>query len=269
MVIDFHTHAFPDALAERAMPQLEQEGDVAAVLDGKVSSLLRSMDQAGIDASVVASIATRPQQFDAILEWSAQIASDRIIPFPSVHPADPDVVRHVHLVRERGFRGLKLHPYYQDFDLDEARLRPLYAAAQDCGLVVLCHTGFDPAFPRVRRGDPERILRVVEAFPRLAFVAPHLGAWDDWDEVDRHLTGRPVWMDLSYAIDLIEPERARSLILRHPPDYMLFGTDSPWAGQRETIDWVRSFGLGAEREALIFGGNAARLLGLGPAAGRS
>jgi hypothetical protein len=269
VIIDFHAHAFPDALAERAMPRLEQEGDVVAVLDGKVSSLLRSMDEAGIDASVVASIATRPPQFDAILQWSAEIASDRIIPFPSVHPADPDVVRRVRLVHERGFRGVKLHPYYQDFEVDEDRLRPLYDAAQDCGLVVLCHTGFDPAFPRVRRGDPSRILRVVEAFPRLAFVAPHLGAWDDWDEVDRHLIGKPVWMDLSYVIGLIEPERARSLILRHPADRMLFGSDSPWAGQRETIAWVRQLGLDAEREALILGHNATLLLGLQPAPPRA
>jgi hypothetical protein len=265
VIIDFHTHPFPDAIAERAMPRLEQEGDVAAVLDSMVASLLRSMDEAGIAAFVVASIATRPQQFEPILEWSAQIASEHIIPFPSVHPADPDVVRRVHIVYEHGFRGLKLHPYYQDFALDEERLRPLYAAAQDCGLVVLCHTGFDPAFPRVRRGDPERILRVVEAFPRMAFVAPHLGAWDDWDEVERHLAGKPLWMDLSYVIGLIAPERARSLILRHSPEHMLFGSDSPWAGQGETIEWVRSLDLGAEREALIFGANAARLLKLAPA----
>jgi hypothetical protein len=267
VIVDFHAHAFPDALAERAMPRLEQEGEVAAVLDGKVSSLLRSMDQAGVDVSVVASIATRPQQFDAILQWSAEIASDRIIPFPSVHPADPDLVRRVRRVRDRGFRGLKLHPYYQDFDVDEERLRPLYEAAQDCGLVVLCHTGFDPAFPRVRRGDPARIRRVVEAFPRLTFVAPHLGAWDDWDEVDRHLTGRAIWMDLSYVIGLIAPERARSLILRHPPDRMLFGSDSPWAGQAETIAWVRGLDLGAEREDLVLGRNAVQLLGLDPAPG--
>ena len=150
-IIDFHAHAFPDALAARAMPALEEEGNIKAALDGKVSSLLRSMDEAGIEASVVASIATRPQQFEPILRWSEEIASARIIPFPSVHPDDAQVVEHVHRIHDRGFKGVKLHPYYQDFDLDEARLRPLYAALQDCGLAVLCHTGFDLAFARVRR----------------------------------------------------------------------------------------------------------------------
>jgi hypothetical protein len=262
MMIDFHTHAFPDALAERAMPMLEQEGNVKAVLDGKVSSLLRSMDEAGVHASVVASIATRPHQFDSILKWSAEIVSDRIIPFPSVHPGDPEAVAHLRLIHEQGFKGVKLHPYYQEFDLDEERLRPLYAALQECGLVLLCHTGFDLAFPRIRKCDPVRIGRVLEAFPRLKFVASHLGAWEDWDEVERHLIGRPIFMDVSYAIDWIGPQRAREFILRHPADCMLFGTDSPWAGQKETIAQVRQLQLGPERERLLFGGNAARLLGL-------
>lgn len=262
MMIDFHAHAFPDALAERAMPMLEQEGNVKAVLDGKVSSLLRSMDEAGIHASVVASIATRPHQFDSILKWSAEIASDRIIPFPSVHPGDPEAVAHLRLIHEQGFRGVKLHPYYQEFDLDEERLWPLYATLQECGLVLLCHTGFDLAFPRTRKCDPVRIGRVLEAFPRLKFVASHLGAWEDWDEVERHLIGRPIFMDVSYAIDWIGPDRARAFILRHPADYMLFGTDSPWAGQQETIGQVRHMQLGPERERLLFGENAARLLGL-------
>lgn len=262
LIVDFHAHAFPDALAERAMPALEEEGGIEATLDGKVCSLLRSMDEAGIRASVVASIATRPSQFEPILRWSAEIASERIIPLPSVHPDDPQLVARVHEIQAMGFQGLKLHPYYQDFDLDEPRMRPLFAAAQDCGLLVLCHTGFDLAYARVRRADPLRILRLLDAFPDLRFIASHLGAWEDWDEVERHLAGRPILMDISFAIGRIGAARARELILRHPPEYMLFGTDSPWAGQREAIEEVRRLDLGAERNRLLFGENAARLLGL-------
>ncbi len=261
-IIDFHAHAFPDAVAERAIPHLEAEGNVKAALDGKLSSLIRSMDDAGVAAAVVASIATRPTQFESIFRWSQEIASDRILPFPSVHPADPAAVEQVRRIRDAGFKGLKLHPYYQEFDLDEERLAPLYAAAQDAGLLLLCHTGFDLAFARVRRCDPARICRVLERFPRLRFVASHLGAWEDYDEVERHLIGRPIPMDLSYAIEWAGPDRARAMILKHPVECVLFGTDSPWAGQRETIEQVRRLDLGAERERLILGGNAQRLLGL-------
>jgi len=262
-IIDFHAHAFPDALAERAMPMLEEEGDIKAVLDGKISSLLRSMDQAGIQASVVASIATHPKQFSSILKWSIEIAGERLIPFPSVHPADPEAVEHVRQIQAAGLKGVKLHPYYQEFDLDEERLSPIYATLQDCGLVLLCHTGFDLAFPRIRKCDPVRIQKVRARFSKLKLVAAHLGAWEDYDEVEKHLIGQPVYMDVSYAIDWAGPERARAMILRHPAEYVLFGTDSPWAGQQETVDQVRRLELGAERERLILGENALRLLGQG------
>ncbi len=101
MVIDIHTHAFPDHLAPRAVAQLQAETeDIQAVLDGTTSDLLRSMDRAGIDASVVASIATRPEQFEPILRWSAAIRSPRLLPFPSVHPDAPRLVAGLTFQRE-------------------------------------------------------------------------------------------------------------------------------------------------------------------------
>ena len=68
-IIDCHTHAFPDALAERAMAQLLAETDsVTAFLDGKLSSLLASMDANNIEKSVLCSIATKPSQFEPIFK---------------------------------------------------------------------------------------------------------------------------------------------------------------------------------------------------------
>jgi predicted TIM-barrel fold metal-dependent hydrolase len=260
-ILDFHVHAFPDALAERAIPALEAEGGVKARLDGKVSSLLRSMDEAGIDRAVVCSIATKPEQFRAVLEWSRSIASPRLIPFPSIHPRDPDIAGKARAVKEAGLLGVKLHPYYQDFDLDAETMFPLYREMEALGLVLVSHTGFDFAFERIRRGDPARILKVLEAFPSLKFVATHLGAWEDWDEVRKHLIGKPVWMEISMSLEFLGRDRAREMLLAHPEDRVLFGTDSPWTDQRETLALARALDLGPEREALLLGGNARRLLG--------
>ena len=109
MIIDVHTHAFPDAIAERAIPHLEAEGDITAFLDGTIASLLRSMNESEIDSAVVASIATRPGQFDSILRWSLEISSERIVPFPSVHPADARAADQVTEIKRSGLNGVKLH----------------------------------------------------------------------------------------------------------------------------------------------------------------
>ena len=263
LIIDAHAHAFPDPVAERAVPMLAKEGHIAAHLDGKVASLVRSMDDAGIAASVICSIATKPEQFGAILKWSAAIASPRLVPLGSVHPADPEAVAHVHAIRAAGFKGVKLHPYYQDFDLDEARMMPLYAAMAECGLVLVCHTGFDVAFPRIRRCDPERIARVIRQVPALKFVATHLGAWEDWDAVADLLLGTPITLEISCSLEALPRDRARAMLLAHPADRLLFGTDTPWNGQAAAIERVYALDLPPDRLALLMGRNAAACFGLG------
>jgi len=134
-IVDFHTHAFPDPIAEKAIPLLEDDC-VKARLDGKISSLLTSMDANGIRKAVVCSIATKPEQFVPIFKWSRQIASERLVPFPSVHPDDPEAPARVRQIREAGLLGFKLHPYYQKFSVDEDRMLPIYEAAEAAGLIL-------------------------------------------------------------------------------------------------------------------------------------
>ena len=260
-IIDFHAHAFPDALAARAISQLEHGGGVKAFLDGRVASLLAAMDSVGIGTSVICSIATKPEQFGPILKWSQQIASPRIVPLPSIHPKAADPIGQARRVAEAGLLGIKLHPYYQEFDLDDEALFPLYRVIDELGLLLVCHTGFDFAFPRDRKGDPVRIRRVLERVPTLRLVTTHMGAWDDWDEVEKHLIGQPITMDISLSLDLLGQPRARAMILAHPADRVVYGTDSPWGSQAGTLQALRALDLGEEREQAILWKNAQALLG--------
>lgn len=260
-IIDFHAHAFPDELASRAIPHLEDEADTEAFLDGTLTSLLSSMDRAGIGKAVVASIATKPNQFDSILQWSVSIASERIVPFPSVHPQDPDALVRIDQISEAGCRGIKMHPYYQKFRVDEDRLEPIYERIRLNGLILLMHTGFDIAFDRYRVADPVKIMNVVRNFPDLKLVTSHLGAWQDWDEVERHLLGEPVYMDVSYTLQFMKAEKAKELVLAHPAGFVLFGTDSPWGSQENDVRAFIDMDLGSELTEALFYVNAARLLG--------
>lgn len=261
-ITDFHTHAFPDALAERAMATLLAETDeVKAWHDGRLGSLLASMDRAGIERAVLCSIATRPEQFDKILVWSDSIRSDRIVPFPSVHPRDPAAAERVTEIARRGYKGLKLHPYYQDFDIDDEAVFPIYETAAAHGLMVVFHTGFDVAFPRVRKADPIRIVAMLDRFPTLKAITTHLGAWEDWDDVEAHMIGRDVYMEISYSLHILGRERSRRLLAAHPKEFVLFGTDSPWQDQGETLALLRGLELGPDWERAVLSENASRLLG--------
>jgi predicted TIM-barrel fold metal-dependent hydrolase len=259
-IIDFHTHAFPDHVAENAIPYLEQEADVKAFHDGRLRSLLKSMDRSGIEEAVICSIATKPTQFQPILEWSKQIASERIIPFPSVHPDDEDMPGKVKLIHDAGFRGIKMHPYYQNFSINEERMLPFYQALVDYDLILLCHTGFDIAFPHDRIADPEKTYEIINRFPGIKFITSHFGAWQDWDEVEKYLLGKKIYMEISYSLDYMGEQRAYNFFEKHPADYIIFGTDSPWDDQARALQHFRSFKLGQKLEEKILFQNASRLL---------
>ncbi len=261
--IDFHTHAFPDALAARAMKALLAETPgIKAYLDGTIAALLRSMDKAGIEKSVVCCIATKPQQYEPILRWCEEIRSDRLIPFPSVHPADPACADHIRQIRAEGFQGIKLHPFYQDFFADEDRMFDFYEEVVRQDLLLVMHTGYDIAFPRLRRADPQKLLGIAETFPELKLITTHLGAWQQWDEVCRHLLGRKIYMEMSFALEELGPARAREMMLGHPDGYLLFGTDSPWTDQTGTLALLENLHLPQKKLQPILADNALGLLGL-------
>jgi predicted TIM-barrel fold metal-dependent hydrolase len=260
-IIDFHTHAFPDALAPSAMDTLLAKAPgTPAHRDGTVGSLLGSMDEAGIEKSVLCCIATRPEQFDSILRWCGEIRSKRLIPFPSVHPADPERIARLCQIKAEGFRGIKMHPYYQNFHVSDDRMLAFYEEASRLGLVLVTHSGFDMAFPRERRADPESLLRISETFPGLRLVTAHLGGWQQWEEVRRYLLGRPVYMEISFAMQDLVRATAREMLMAHPAEYLLFGSDSPWTDQRETVLRLEELRLPPSRLDRLLRRNAEDLL---------
>ncbi len=262
MILDFHTHAFEDTLAAKAIPFLEEEGHCKAATDGRTSSLVASMDRAGIDRSVVCPIATKPSHFDGIRRWACEVRSlqPRLEMLLSIHPEDPEALAHAEQAADEGFKGLKFHSYYQHFTLDDERLFPLYERIAKRGLFAVFHTGFDIAYPRDRICDPVRVRRVIDTFPTLKFVATHLGGWCDWANSRKYLIGQPVYIETSYCLHDMPAAEARAMILDHPADRILFGTDSPWADQSEELARWRAIGLPEDRLAAALGGNAARLL---------
>ncbi len=268
-IIDFHTHAFPDAVAERAIASLRvaAAAHTRAYLDGRVDSLIASMDAAGIDRSVICTIATKPEQFDGILRWCLSIRGERIVPLASIHPFANDVAAQVARVAEAGLAGIKLHPMYQDFATDEPRLDPLYAAVAAAGLIVVIHCGVDFSAPASDQAHPRRVAAVLDRHPGLMLVATHLGGWKAWDAVRRHLLGRDVWMETSFSLGWMADEEALAIMRAHGVERCCFGTDSPWAEQAEQVAMFNRLPLTPAERSAIFADNADRLLeraGLSP-----
>lgn len=256
MIFDVHTHAFPDFLATRAMEVLKASaGDMRPVRDGTLGSLLRSMDEAGVGRAFLANIATRPEQARTILQWSQEIGSDRIVPLGSIHPRSPTWEAELESICEAGFPGIKLHPQYQQFVADSQEMWPIYRKIAALGLFVLFHAGYDIAFPGDESAAPRRLARILAKVDGLVMVAAHVGGWQAWDEVERHLVGTDIYLDTSY-LHLLNPAQLERILSTHSHDRIVFASDSPWLSQAECITFLRDLQVAPDSIVKILGENA-------------
>ncbi len=264
MIIDFHTHAFADHIAPKAIASLcvACNGIYPPCNDGTVQGLLNNMDKWGIDRSVVQSVATKPSQIVTINRWAQAIQSDRITAFGAFHPDTDDYKRDIDLVVSLGLKGIKLHPEYQQFQVDHPAMLKMYDYALSKGLILIFHAGDDPAFPPPLHSSPQQFANVARAMRGGVIVAAHLGGKDQWDEVERDLAGTDVYLDTCMGFSYYSKEQFLRIVKKHGTDKILFGSDAPWSRANEEIEAIRSLPLTADEKTAILGGNAMRLLGM-------
>lgn len=264
-IIDFHTHIFPDKIAAQAIKQLaEESGEYRPMTDGTLQGLIASMDKAGVRTSIVANIATRPTQMLPVFEFCKRIQSRRIIPFISFHPDNSleDVNSLLANAAQLGIRGVKLHPMYQEFFIDEERMFPFYRLIEQSGMFVVFHTGFDIAFPGNLQADVERVKRLAGLFKGLTIVATHVGGWRQWDRASTLADCGNVYTETSMTMNEMDDDGFIALISQFDENRVLFGTDSPWTDQKTTLDRTLKLKMPDSRKEKMLFRNAERLLGL-------
>ena len=131
----------------------------------------------------------------------------------------------------------------------------------DAGLIAFFHAGVDIGLPPPVHCTPDRLATVLDRVPNLTVVAAHFGGFKMWDDVERHLIGRNLWLDTSFTLAYLPAERFVKMARRHGVEKIVFGTDSPWADQGEEIKLHEESGLTEASSPLFFYENAARLLG--------
>ena len=260
-IIDIHTHAWPEAVAEKAIASLMSKGTLTAFYDGTVPSLASYMVRSGVDVSVVQPVATKPSQVVGINDWAASLASDRIVPFGAIHPDMEDPAAEIARMSSLGLRGFKLHPEHQAFAPDEPRLASLYEAAVRHDMIVLFHAGHDELHDTLR-GTPEAFAAVLDGFPGLRIVLAHLGGYRMWSRVAEVLVGRKVYLDTAYTLGHLPDADFADIVRAHGARRVLFGSDGPWTDAAAEIAWLRRMPFERREIDGILGGNAELLLGL-------
>lgn len=281
MIIDFHTHLFPDKIAENAIKTIERNtlahqgilSDIAedlpaaaeqfmAVIPATLDGTKKSMRENGIDASVVMPIATTLTQSGSINKFAAQINNtDGIYSFGSLHPMQEDWESVLYGIKEKGLRGIKLHPEYQNFFIDSPEAVRVLKKCGELDLMVMLHAGNDVGIAPPARCMPDRLRRVLDYHVSGEnIIAAHLGGWEAWDDVEQYLVKTPVYFDTAYTLSCIDKEQFLRIVRNHGSKKILFGTDSPWRGQGQSAEQLSSIGLSDSELEDIFYKNAKKLL---------
>lgn len=239
MLIDFHTHAFPEKLAPRALSSLAKRIRLEPLSDGTVTGLIRKMDEGGVDRSVICNIATNPHQTEKVNDFAIATQKEygsRVVPLGSIHPHYERIEDEIERLRENGIRGLKLHPDYMETMLDDPVFDPIFDAAAVRGMFLVTHAGFDVYSTAKVYANPTAIRNRIRRSPKAELICAHYGGSMMWTEAERTLLGEPVTIDTSMgSVFMLPREQAARMLLRHDGERIVFGSDFPWCSPEETF----------------------------------
>jgi len=267
MYIDFHVHAFADNIAERAMSKLSATAEktgIMPVTDGTIDGLKNKLSECDISGAVLLPVATKPSQQKTINNWAASYNNGFFYSFGSVHPLAEDVYEEIERIKGLGLYGIKLHPDYQNFYVDDNIMIPIYKKCAELDLPVLIHSGYDPLSPDNIHCMPDAAARAFDSVPDMTMILAHGGGMYKWDLVEEYLAGKKgnLFFDVSVIAGQISPEQLTRIIKKHGADRILFGSDCPWDTPLNEIKMINDLSISDEDKDLIFYKNSKKLLGI-------
>jgi hypothetical protein len=264
-IFDAHCHIYPEEIARKAVEGIDRfyERLPFEPYDGTPGTLLRIGREAGISHFLVHSVATASRQVSSINRFIAsevKLTGGAFTGLGTMHPDSGQPEQDFSELVALGLKGVKLHPDFQRFEADSDKAMRIYGLCAEAGLPVLVHTG-DCRFDY---SNPNRIVRVLEAFPKLRFVGAHFGGWSVWDDAVKMLSGFDnIVVDTSSTIYALGRDKARELIRKWGAERVMFGADYPMWHPQPDIDCLMEMGLAEEEYRRIFWDNAAEVFGLG------
>ncbi|MCR5834869.1 MAG: amidohydrolase family protein [Selenomonadaceae bacterium] len=282
MIIDMHTHIFPEKISAAVVDKLSHISRTLPFTNGNINGLKNSMADAEINMSIVLPVATNTGQVEKINSSAAvlneQHVDDGIFSLGCIHPDFSNYREELSRIKNLGLKGIKIHPVYQDKNIDDINFLHILDRAAELDLIVVTHAGLDIGFPNVVRCSPQMIKSVVDTIGDFKFVAAHMGGWKNWDDVLKILGGTKIFIDTAFSTEKIIPRsdciwREEDLKLLTAAQFLkfveifgadriIFGTDSPWTNQKTSIDFIKSLPIADADKNKILELNAKHLLNI-------
>ncbi|ALT68846.1 amidohydrolase family protein [Methanobrevibacter millerae] len=261
-VINSHCHIYPEKIASKAVEGIKNFYDLNMSLNGRTDDLIKDGSKVGVVHYLVHSVATTPKQVKSINEFiSYEVKSHNglFTGFGTLHPDSDDIEGDFNYLCDLGLKGVKLHPDFQLFALNEKKAFDLgeVIAAGDVPLLIHCGDF------RYNYSNPEQLIPFLDNFPELTVIGAHFAGWSMWEDATRQLAGRQnLYVDLSSSLYALSAETANELIHAYGTDKVLWGTDYPMWDSVSEMEYFNRIDLTDEERSMILYENAAKLLKL-------
>lgn len=262
-IADAHAHIYKEKIARKASAAVSNfyENVEMSVSNAVSDELLRKGEHVGCERFVVCSVATTPQQIESINTFIADMCSrhPEFVGLGAAHPDCDKLECLLDQVEELGLAGIKLHPDFQKFHIDDKRMMPLYSLAAQRGVRILFHVGDE----RHDYSAPEGLARVLDAVPDLKCQAAHFGCCRIWRKRPLALEGADIVFDTSSTLAWATQEEALDLIDRLGWEKLMWGSDFPMWDHAEELERFFALGLSQQQNQAILYDNFARFYNLG------
>ena len=296
MIIDFHTHIFPDKIAGKTIESLGTLAGIQAAADGTLNGLLNSMEKSKVDISVIMPVCTKPEQFDSINVFAKKVNETykgKLLSFGGIHPDCENPKEKLKYIKSLGIPGIKIHPDYQKVMIDDIRFMRIIEYASELGVIVLTHAGVDIGLPEPVHCPPDKMRKVLNSIKPEKMILAHYGGWKQWNEVYEYLAGENVYFDTSFLfgickkdtksenqrnaltdnkadmdnslsnyLNYMETDMFMKILKKHDTKKILFATDSPWSNAAIGIECIRNLPINEEFKKQILSENAIGLLNM-------
>ena len=261
-IINAHCHIYPDKIADKAVIGIRDFYDLDMSLNGKIDDLLKDGSEVGVTHYLVHSVATTPKQVKPINEFIAQCVKSKpglFTGFGTLHPDSEDQEEDLNHLLELGLKGVKLHPDFQLFAMNDERAFKIGELVREADIPMLVHCGDY----RYNYSNPEQIKAFLDKFPEITFIGAHFAGWSVWEEATEKLAGTAnLYVDLSSSLYELSSETALRLIHAYGADRVLWGTDYPMWESKSEMEYFNKLDLTDKERSMILYDNAAKILGL-------
>jgi len=257
-IINAHSHVYPTKIALKATQAIGEFYHTGMYGKGTTQDLIQDGERAGITDFLICSCATTLKQVHSINEFllGEYQAYPNVYALITLHQdmTEEDAYNEVSWGLEHGFKGIKLHPDFQKFSVNDPSVFGLYHAAQG-RMPILFHAGDY----RYKYSNPPLLADVAKKFPKLDLVCAHFGGYSEWDGIEAYRGLENVYFDTSSSLFALDAKKASDLIHGFGAEKFFFGTDYPMWDAVEEMKRFNQLSLTTKEREMIFAENAIRV----------